>query len=47
MAATDDAEARAREAWLSRVLALAPPLSQKQQDLIASVFRGALPGGDS
>jgi hypothetical protein len=35
------------EAWVRRVVEQAPPLSQRQQDLIAAAFRGAIkPPGD-
>jgi hypothetical protein len=30
------------EAWVQRLVEQAPPLSHRQQDLIASVFRGAI-----
>jgi hypothetical protein len=30
------------EEWLARLLEQAPPLSERQKDLIASVFHGAL-----
>jgi hypothetical protein len=30
------------EAWVRRVVEQAPPLSQRQQDLIAAAFRGAI-----
>lgn len=30
------------EAWLARVVAARPPLTEAQRDLIAAVFRGEL-----
>lgn len=30
------------EAWLARLLEKAPPLSEKQKDLIAGAFRGVI-----
>lgn len=32
----------ATENWLDRLLEKAPPLSQRQQDVIAAVFRGEI-----
>lgn len=38
---TSNEDARC-EAWLDRLLADPPPLSQRQEDLIAAAFAGAL-----
>jgi hypothetical protein len=32
------------EEWVQRLVEQAPPLSQKQQDLIAACFQGAVSG---
>jgi hypothetical protein len=31
------------EAWVQRLVEQAPPLSERQKDIIAACFRGALP----